>query len=59
MDSNDEQEREIEFLVQRIEQLRKLQLTQKHLPFIGVHLAEHIDKLQARIDDIMRLRQAS
>jgi hypothetical protein len=59
MDSKEGHEREIELLAQRIEQLRELQQRQKHLPFVGVHLGEHIEKLQARIDEILRLRRAS
>jgi hypothetical protein len=59
MGSTEEVQREIQLLAQRIEQLRELQRSQKHLPFVGVHLEEHIDKLQARIDEMLRLPRAS
>ena len=59
MGSKEEAQREIKLLAHRIEQLRELQRSQKHLSFIGAHLQEHIDKLQARIDEILRLRRAS
>lgn len=59
MDSRNDRDREVELLAQRIEQLRELQHSQKHLPFVGVHLQEHIEELQARIDAILRFRTAS
>lgn len=49
---------EMAFLAERISQLRSLQQSQKHLPFVSVHLQEHIDKLQARIDELSAFRRA-
>ena len=54
-----EDQQELAFLTERIAQLRNLQHSQKHLPFVSVHLQEHIDKLQARIDELGELRRAS
>lgn len=48
----DEIREEVEFLSERIQQLRLLQQDQKHLHFVSVHLQQHIDKLQKRICEL-------
>jgi hypothetical protein len=55
----DEIQQEVEFLSERIQQLRLLQQSQKHLFFIAVHLQEHIDKLQMRICELNSAQIAS
>jgi hypothetical protein len=52
-------QQEVEFLSERIQQLRLLQQSQKHLHFITVHLQEHIDKLQKRICELNSAQIAS
>ncbi len=59
MASSEELQQEVAFLADRIEQLRTLQESQKHLRFVAIHLQEHIDKLQARIDELDGLQRAS
>jgi hypothetical protein len=59
MTSIDEIRQEIDFLAERIEQLRALQQSQRHLHFVTVHLQDHIEKLQARLRDLMVERRAS
>ena len=57
MGFSEDHQQEMAFLAERIRQLLRLQQSQKHLPFVSVHLQEHIDKLQARIDQISELRR--
>lgn len=54
LSSSSEIQREIQSLLERVEQLRALQASQKHLAFVRVHLQEHIDDLQARIAALLR-----
>jgi len=54
-----DRQQEIEFLTDRIQQLRALQRSQKHLSFVTAHLQDHIDKLQARILEIASYQKAS
>lgn len=59
MASNDDLQREITVLAERIRRLRALQHSQQHLPFVANHLQEHIDKLEARISELVARRIAS
>ena len=47
-------ESEVTRLAERIAELKSLQLGQKHLPFIVSHLEDHIQKLQRRIEELLR-----
>jgi hypothetical protein len=59
MASLDETQQEIDFLAERIEQLRALQYSQRHLHFVTVHLQDHIEKLQNRVRELAREKKAS
>lgn len=59
MSSFDEWQQEVAFLADRIRQLRALRESQKHLLFISAHLQEHIERLEARMDELTRQCRAS
>lgn len=46
---------EVSRLAERIEELKTLQVGQKHLPFIVSHLEDHIQTLQRRIEELQKL----
>jgi hypothetical protein len=55
----DEVRQEVEFLSERIQQLRRLQQSQKQLVLITAHLQGHIDKLEERLREVELKRLAS
>ena len=58
-DSNEMIRQEVKFLAERIQQLRQLQRSQKHLTFITIHIQDHIEKLQARLHELVAERKVS
>ena len=50
---------EIEFLSERIQELRMLQDRHKHIPAIVRELQDHIDKLESRVFEILNMRRAA
>lgn len=59
MGFSDDRPQELALLAERIRHLRSLQQSQKHLAFVSVHLQEHIDRLQTRIDELLLKQRAS
>jgi len=54
MPSSSQLQQEIASVAERIRQLRELQHSQKHLPFIAAHIQEHIDRLETKMHELLR-----